>query len=125
MLAIRLTNSWGLTTTKRFCAETNQHISLELSAKWGLIADLSHWCLHSGDACDLLYAHHKACIRQGLTHQALILPKSSLKRWRIKAFTGGDYSVKTCLADNEYDAVNWLRSNGFKFSGFSSQLKVI
>jgi len=124
VLAVRLTRSWDLSTTEQFCCETNHNISAALPAKWALIADLSHWCLKTEPACDFIFDHHKACIRLGLTHQVLILPKSALKRWRIKAFVSSDYSIKTHLAEDEYEAVNWLRSKGFKFSGFSSQLAV-
>ncbi len=125
VLAVRLCSSWDLATTQRFCLETNQSISLVLPEKWGLIADASHWCLKTEPACELIFDHHKACIRMGLTHQAIILPRSALKRWRIKAFVSSDYSIKTFLAENERDAIHWLHRKGFNFPGFSNDLRVI
>lgn len=125
VLAVRLYKSWDLTITQQFWLETNQSISLILSKKWGLIADASHWCLKTEPACDLFFDCHKACIRMGLKHQAIILPRSLLKRWRIKAFVSSDYTIKTYLAENEHEAINWLRSKGYKFPGFSNDLRVI
>jgi len=126
VLAVRLTRSWDLSITQQFCLDNNHCISSTMpDKKWALIGDISHWCLQTETACENIFQHHKGCIRQGLTHQVFILPKSSLKRWRIKAFVSSDFSIKTHLAENERDAINWLGSKGFKFTGFSSQIRVI
>jgi len=124
VLAVKLMRSWDLGITEQFCSAANKNVSFTLQHKWALIADITHWCLTTESACDFIFDHHKTCIRQGLSHQVLIMPKSALKRWRIKAFVSSDYGIKTYFAENERDAVNWLRAKGFHFSGFSTQLAV-
>lgn len=122
LLAVRLLCSWDLTMTRQFCEDARQGVALTLPSQWGLIADISHWCLETESSCEYFYQFHRACIAQGMTHQAIILPRSSLKRWRIKAFISSHYTIKSYLADTEQDAVNWMRSKGFRFNGFSSEL---
>jgi|GEM_PF-3156474 len=124
VLAVKLMHTWDLSMTAKFCTQTSQTVSANMNRRWALIADISHWCLKSESACEFIFEHHKACILQGLSHQVLIMPKSSLKRWRIKAFVSSDYGIKTYFAEDEFDGVNWLRSKGFKYSGFSTQLAV-
>jgi len=125
VLAVKLTRSWDFPLTQRFCLRSNQEIALCLPRHWALIADISHWCLTTEECCDYFFEFHKACIDQGLTHQVIVLPRSALKRWRIKAFLSSDLSIKTYLAESQFDGVNWLRSKGFTFPGYAGQLTAI
>ena len=91
LIRVRMEHMWDLTITTEFCQQFDQHIHESLEKNWAVIADLRHWCLQSGEACDKFYHHHKQCIDLGMRYQAIILPKSSLKRWRIRAFVADDY----------------------------------
>ncbi|PKF56303.1 hypothetical protein CW748_10085 [Alteromonadales bacterium alter-6D02] len=104
---------WDLTITKQFCQALDTLVGEYCANSWALMADLSHWCLTSEDAYMHFAQSHKGCIRQGLRYQVVILPRSSLKRWRIKSFIKDDYLVKSYLADNEQEAFNWLAGQGF------------
>lgn len=116
LLVVRMEGMWDLAVTTQFCQQFNQHILDNLQDDWALIADLRHWCLRSGDACEMLAHNHKESIELGLKYQGIILPVSSLKRWRIRAFVADDYTVSTLLAEDEQHVLSWLSDKGFRLS---------
>ena len=108
LLRVTMLHSWDLATTIAFCQLCNQCIKDDLQQEWAILADLRHWCLSSEQACDQFYQHHKQCISSGLKHQAIILPKSNLKRWRIRSFVADDYGLNTIMSNTEEQAIAWL-----------------
>ncbi len=124
-LIVILRRQWDLVITKKFCVDCNQLINLELSGRWAMYADLSHWCLMTDEACDAFYQYHKNCISQGLKYQALLLPKSALKRWRIKAYVSDTFQVKTFLAQEPSLAYHWICSKGYNISMQQQQIVAI
>ena len=114
VLDVQVFHAWEKATTLDHCHTAEDLVRRYMDGPWGIAADLRHWSLHSGVAFDIFLRHHKWTMERGLKYQAVILPPAGIKRWRINSVLADDYQIKSYIANNHDEAMDWLRHQGLQ-----------
>lgn len=114
MLYAELSGAWNQEAAENFEADFMK-AAKHLPAPWAHIAYLNDWELCSPDTFPVIARLVEWCIQHDLTRAANIFSPSSLKEGFLnKMVVDEQDSFKRIVFDNEEDAVEWLKNEGFK-----------
>jgi hypothetical protein len=80
---------------------------------WGILIDNRKWGLHTPDSEKFIRAWTQAKTVTPLTHQAIVVGQSELKKWQLNNLFNDNNGFKTKIFEDIEDAINWLASCGY------------
>ncbi len=84
------------------------------NTNWGIFADNRKWGLHTPESEQFIKEWSQVKPTTPLTHHAVVVGKSELKKWQIKSIFNDVKNFETKLFGNMVEAKNWLASFGYK-----------
>ncbi len=89
-------------------------LRLYKDTKWGILADNREWGLHTPESEQFIRDWSQIKPTTPLTHHAVVVGKSELKKWQLKNIFNDTKTFETKLFDNLDEAIDWLASSGYR-----------
>jgi hypothetical protein len=107
--------SWDERIVIEILAEVESVIDLFYHDKqWALLSDRGAWELATPIAEQLFSQIAPNALNDTLTHIAIVIGKSEIKKWQLKNMTERYHMYKTEFFETPYEAEQWLSSFGYQ-----------
>jgi len=81
--------------------------------KWGILADNRKWGLHTPESEQFIREWSQVKPKTPLTHHAVVVGESEIKKWQIKNIFNDVKTFETKLFGSIPEAKDWLSSFGY------------
>jgi hypothetical protein len=88
-------------------------LHLYQDTKWGILADNRNWGLHTPESEQFIREWSQAKPATPLTHHAVVVGQSELKKWQIQSIFNDAKTFETKLFGSLSEAKVWLASFGY------------
>ncbi len=117
LLHLEMNAAWDERVAIDFRTDTAKIISEYYQYKtWGMLTDRREWELNTPEAERVFTEAAKTAITKTLTHCAIIIKDSELKKWQIKNMLSEAKHYQTKIFKDFEEAKIWLTSVGYEMN---------
>ena len=115
LLHIETFFSWDETIVRRILADVAETVQkLYHGKQWGILSDRVGWELNTPGAEKLFSQIAANALNETLTHIAIVIGKSEVKKWQLKTMTQRYHNYETNFFETTDEAEQWLASYGYR-----------
>ncbi len=114
LLVISTFDSWDEKITAKHIEDVTDITSRFYQTRnWGLLSDRSNWQLSTPEAENLFSEKAKSALPSTLTHMAICVGESELKKWQISKMISEFANFEVKIFEAIGSAESWLASYGY------------
>jgi hypothetical protein len=115
LLFIKTFLSWDEIVAKNCIDDVSRIVStLYQKNPYAILADRTEWQLNTPEAEQLFTAITETVITRTLTHSAIVVGNSKVKKWQVNRMIEGAKTYETKIFVKMPDAQTWLASFGYQ-----------
>ena len=114
LLFIEAFLSWDDRIAKEHIKKVDEIVAKLFQNKpWGLLVDRRNWNLNTPEAEQFFSENSNSNVTKTLTHSAIIVGSSDIKKWQVKKMTKNIKNYETQIFNEFKEAQDWLASFGY------------